>query len=212
MPLPDFLIHRYKDWKNNKYENNKETYKKLSNASQNPSALIISCCDSRVNVNSIFKANIGDYFIHRNIANLIPPYNKKDNETGTKSTIEYAIKVLKVPNIIILGHSNCGGIKHSFEKYKNKNNDDDFEFLNKWLETISPIYSKVDTNKIIEQDISLLEKTSIINSINNLLDYPLIKELINQKKLQLHGLWFDIGSGTLMNYNFISKNFETVEF
>lgn len=73
-------------------------------------ALLISCCDSRVNGLSIFGAAHGDFFVHRNIANLVPPYHTDNHGQATSAVIEYAVTVLKVPRIIVMGHSKCGGV------------------------------------------------------------------------------------------------------
>ena len=96
MPLPDFLIDRYIDWKNNYFEKNKLLYKKTVSEGQKPKVMVISCCDSRVQATSIFGSNIGEFFVHRNIANLVPPYNLGEENSGTSSAIEYAVKTLKV--------------------------------------------------------------------------------------------------------------------
>ena len=77
MHLPDFLIDRYKDWKNNIFSKKEDLFKILERKGQMPKAMIISCCDSRINPNSIFEATEGDFFIHRNVANLIPSLDAK---------------------------------------------------------------------------------------------------------------------------------------
>ena len=110
-PLPEFLINRYKGWKSKTYLKNISWYKKIASEVQNPKAMVISCCDSRVHVTSIFGADEGEFFIHRNIANLIPPFSPDGDHHGTSAAIEYAIKVLKIQHLIILGHKDCGGIK-----------------------------------------------------------------------------------------------------
>jgi carbonic anhydrase len=73
--------------------------------------MVISCCDSRVHVTSIFGADEGEFFIHRNIANLVPPYNPDGEYHGTSAAVEYAVTSLGVAHIVVLGHSNCGGVK-----------------------------------------------------------------------------------------------------
>ena len=83
---------------------------------QSPKAMIISCCDSRVNVEKIFSAKHGELFIHKNIANLVPAYKNKSLNCSTAAALEYGTLVLEVPAIIILGHSQCGGIKGLFRK------------------------------------------------------------------------------------------------
>ena len=111
-PLPEFLVSRYKKWKSTSYLKNLKYFKKLVSIGQNPSSMIISCCDSRVHATSIFGADEGEFFIHRNIANLVPPYSAEDKYQATSAALEYAIKELKIKHLIILGHSDCGGIKN----------------------------------------------------------------------------------------------------
>ncbi len=104
-PLPSFLVTRYKNWQSTSYLKNANKFKELASQGQNPSAMIISCCDSRVHVTSIFGADEGEFFIHRNIANLIPPFSLDGQDYGTAAAIEYATKELKVRHLIILGHT-----------------------------------------------------------------------------------------------------------
>ena len=73
-PLPDFLVSRYRIWKSSSFINNEDHFKNLASLGQNPSSMVISCCDSRVHATSIFGADEGEFFIHRNIANLVPKY------------------------------------------------------------------------------------------------------------------------------------------
>ena len=96
--LPDYLIKRYKQWKTTSFEENKSWYNKIADEGQNPRAMIISCCDARVHVTSMFGADTGEFFIHRNIANIIPSYKSSKTDHSTFAAIEYAIKELKVPD------------------------------------------------------------------------------------------------------------------
>ena len=81
--------------------------------------MVISCCDSRIHATSIFGADEGEFFIHRNIANLVPVYSPDGENHGTSAAIEYAIKELKVQHLIILGHKDCGGIKNGHYIHSN---------------------------------------------------------------------------------------------
>ena len=122
--LPNYLINRYKDWKVTEYDKNKVWYIKIAIEGQNPKAMVISCCDSRIHVTSMFGADKGEFFIHRNIANLVPPYNPDGDHHGTSAAVEYAVKTLNISNIMILGHSHCGGIASGYNLCKgNKNSD-----------------------------------------------------------------------------------------
>ena len=94
--LPKALIDRYKNWKSNTFDKNKTLYEDLSLNGQKPSSMIISCCDSRVNPTSIFAAKAGDFFIHRNIANLIPPYSPDSDNHGTSAAVEFAVSLFLI--------------------------------------------------------------------------------------------------------------------
>ena len=100
-PPPKFLMDRYKKWKSSVYLKNEVKLRNLASYGQSPSTMVISCCDSRVHATSIFGADEGEFFIHRNIANLVPPYSPDGENHGTSAAIEYAIKELKVKHLII---------------------------------------------------------------------------------------------------------------
>ena len=195
--LPQYLVDRYKDWKENSFLENKFSYEQLAIDGQKPKGMIISCCDSRVHASSMFGAETGEFFIHRNIANLIPPYNPDGDHHGTSAAIEFAVSALEIPNIIILGHSNCGGIKNGYYLCKGENNNNDLIFVNKWLNILQPAYDSLNQLSDDNQMISQLEKESIKVSIKNLLDFPFIQQVLDSKQLSIHGLWNDIGSGEL---------------
>ncbi len=208
-PLPKFLINRYKDWKKNNYMQNISWYKKIAKEGQNPKAMVISCCDSRVHVTSILGADEGEFFIHRNIANLIPPFNPDGDHHGTSAAIEYATKELKVPHIIVLGHTGCGGIKSGHNLHSN-NLDKDYVFINKWLTILLPAFKNISKNIPEKEQIKILEEESIKVSLNNLFDFPNIKESVDNKSLSVHGLIYDIGSGDLKSLNPSTKRFDII--
>ena len=90
-PLPEYLVKRYHGWKATTYAENHSWYMRLAEDGQHPRAMVISCCDSRVHVTSIFGADQGEFFIHRNIANLVPPFAADGQQHGTSATVEYEI-------------------------------------------------------------------------------------------------------------------------
>ena len=198
--LPSYLIRRYKGWKATGYKENKSWYNKIASEGQSPTTMVISCCDARIHVTSIFGADNGEFFIHRNIANLIPPYNPNGDHHGTSAAVEYAIKELKISNIIVMGHSNCGGIKNGYHLCKNNKKLKNTIFINKWLKILEPAFQKVLIKKkdiSDEEGINALEKESIKISINNLLDFPFVKDLINKDLLTIHGVWHEIKTGNI---------------
>ena len=197
MEIPKFLIERYKLWRNNTFEDYKEIYQQASKTAQKPIAMIITCCDSRILENTIFGGGVGDYFIHRNIANLVPSKNDKEQNIQTLSAIEYALKVLKIPNIIILGHSNCGGVNYSYKTLIDKKNINNFEYINKWLSSLEKSYNKIPKNLSENEKITFFEKENIKQSISNLYEYEFINKLIKENKLNVIGLWYQINSGLI---------------
>ena len=206
-PLPKFLIDRYKNWKSSEYLKNEVQLRKLSSSGQSPSTMVISCCDSRIHATSIFGADEGEFFIHRNIANLVPMYSPDGENHGTSAAIEYAIKELKVQHLIILGHKDCGGIKNGHNMHSNSANPN-YEFINKWLGILLPAYNKIQKNVSEQKQINLLEQESIKVSINNLFSFPFIKKAIDENNLSIYGLIHDIGSGNLKFLNPVTENFE----
>ena len=208
-PLPQFLVNRYKKWKSNSYVNNTNHFKELASLGQNPSSMVISCCDSRVHATSIFGVDAGEFFIHRNIANLVPPYSPDGENHGTSAAIEYAIKELKIQHLIILGHTDCGGIKSGHSLHE-RNKGPDYEFINKWLSILLPAYTNIVKNVSKKIQIEQLEEESIKISVNNLFTFPFIKKAVKNKNLSIHGLIHDIGSGKLRFLNPTSENFENL--
>ena len=208
--LPNKIINKYKKWKTDTFIKNKATYKKLALEGQSPIAMIISCCDSRVHATSMFGAETGEFFIHRNIANLIPPYNPDGDHHGTSAAIEFAVCALKVPHIIVLGHSNCGGIKNGYHLCKGDQSNEELQFVNKWLDILKPAYDMLVQLSDEKTMISMLEKQSIINSIQNLSEFPFVQKALSSNEISIHGLWNNIGTGELEMLDPKSMLFESL--
>tara|TARA_E500000178_G_scaffold200485_1_gene198360 strand:- start:402 stop:1031 length:630 start_codon:yes stop_codon:yes gene_type:complete len=197
MEIPKFLIERYQFWKKNTFKDYKDIYQQASKVPQKPIAMIITCCDSRILENTIFCGSVGDYFIHRNIANIVPSKKDKDQNIQTLSAIEYALKVLKVPNLIILGHSNCGGVEYSYKKLSDKKNINNFEFIDQWTSCLKNSYNNIPNDLSETEKITFLEQENIKQSIKNLGEYDFIDKLIHKNKLNVIGLWYQINSGLI---------------
>ncbi len=197
MEIPKFLIERYQFWKKNTFKDYKNIYHQASKAKQKPIAMIITCCDSRILENTIFGGDVGDYFIHRNIANIVPSKNDKELNIQTLSAIEYALKVLKIPNLIILGHSNCGGIEYSYKSLIDNKNINNFEYINKWVGCLNNSYNNIPNDLVENEKLTFFEQENIKQSIRNLCEYEFINKLINANKLNVIGLWYQINSGLI---------------
>jgi len=202
-PLPQLLIDRYRNWKETGFAEAHRTYQELADKGQKPMAMVIACCDSRVNATMMFGAGPGEFFIHRNIANLVPQSNPDKTPRATSAALEYAVCVLKVQHIIILGHSSCGGIKgcHDMCSGKAPELEDPSSFVGGWLEILRPGYERVKDRGSDEERIAALEHEGIILSLENLMGFGFIREAVEKGELELHGLWNEIGKGGLHAYD-----------
>lgn len=201
-PLPSYLLQRYQGWHATTYTENKAWYRRLADEGQRPRAMVISCCDSRVHVTSIFGADTGEFFIHRNIANLVPPYEPDGLQHGTSATVEYAVTALKVAHLIVLGHSNCGGVAGCMSMCSGHapELDEKTSFVGRWMDILRPGYSAIEHIEGEQERLRALEKKAVCVSLENLMTFPFIEEAVNNGTLSLHGLWTDIGEGSLEYY------------
>ena len=211
-PLPSYLLQRYHGWKATTYSENQAWYRRLASEGQRPRAMVISCCDSRVHVTSIFGADQGEFFIHRNIANLVPPFEPDGDYHGTSAAIEYAVTALNVAHLIVLGHSNCGGVQGCIDMCKGNapELEEKASFVGRWMDILRPKYGLVADETDPEAQARQLEKHSVVTSLENLMTFPFIKERVDQGVLSMHGLWTDIGEGGLESYNPTVKEFQAV--
>src|SRR6056297_2358689 len=201
-PLPSYLIQRYQGWKATKYKDNQAWYRHLAHEGQHPRAMIICCCDGRVHVTAIFGADQGEFFLHRNIANLVPPYTPDGAQHGTSAAVEYAVTALKVAHVIVLGHSNCGGVR-GCEAMCSGNApelDDKTSFVGRWMDILRPGYERVKKIKDTEERVAALEKQAVLVSLENLVTFPFVAEAVEKGNLTLHCLWHDIGEGAIEHY------------
>lgn len=202
-PLPSYLVTRYHGWKATSYQENKGWYRRLATEGQRPRAMVISCCDSRVHVTSIFGADQGEFFIHRNIANLVPPFQPDGDHHGTSATVEYAVTVLKVSHLIVLGHSQCGGVEGCIDMCNGHAPELEAKdsFVGRWMDILKPKFELVRDIEDKEEQLRQLEKQAVVASLENLMSFPFVDAAVKEGELSLHGLWTDIGEGGLQCYD-----------
>ena len=201
-PLPNYLVQRFHGWRATVYHDNKAWYRRLAESGQHPRAMVISCCDSRVHVTSIFGADEGEFFIHRNVANLVPPYNPDGERHGTSAAVEYAVSSLGVAHIVVLGHSNCGGVKgcHDMCSGHAPELEEKTSFVGRWMDILRPGYLRVMDLPAGDQ-IRALERQAVLVSLENLMTFPFVAEAVADERLTLHGLWNNTGEGALEQYD-----------
>lgn len=202
-PLPKYLVQRYKGWRATDFDENRGWYERLAEEGQRPRAMVISCCDSRVHVISIFGAEMGEFFIHRNIANLVPPYKPDGDLHGTSAAIEYAVTGLRVSNILVMGHSQCGGVEacHDMCAGRAPGLMDKTSFVGRWMDLLRPGFERLPAAADRQDQLRALERQAVLISLTNLMTFPYVAEGVESGRLALHGLWNDIGSGGLECYD-----------
>ncbi len=158
----------------------------LSNYGQKPQVMVISCCDSRVDPALILQCDPGDLFVVRNVANIVPPYEKDEAHHGTSAALEFAICFLKIKHLVLLGHSQCGGIQVLLDN-KDKNHND---FITNWV-------SLVKSEQPHLHNADDYAKHALSLSLQNCLTFPWIKEKVLQETLKIHLWFFDVKKGQI---------------
>ncbi|KAH9773266.1 Beta carbonic anhydrase 4 [Citrus sinensis] len=177
-----------------KYEKNPDLYGALAKG-QSPKFLVFACSDSRVCPSHILNFQPGEAFMVRNIANMVPPYDQK-KYSGAGAAIEYAVLHLKVENIVVIGHSCCGGIKGLMSIPDNGTTASDF--IEEWVKICSSAKSKVkkECNDLsFEEQCKNCEKEAVNVSLGNLLTYPFVRESVVKNTLALKGAHYDFVNG-----------------
>jgi len=200
------LISGYKQFKK-KYFERENTFKKLVKEGQKPKVLVIACCDSRVDPALLTNSEPGELFVVRNIANLVPHYEKDSHHLSISSALEYGVLTLNVSDIIVLGHSHCGGIRALMQDNDGRSSS----FIKTWLDSANT--TKQDVLKkyphySFDEQVSLLEKESLLTSIENLKTFPFIHQRLLENKLFLHAWYFNLETGDLKSYDASDNRFK----
>ena len=175
---------------------------------QSPRTLVISCCDSRADPGMLMGAGPGDIFVVRNVANLVPPYRNGAEMPGIRADIEFAVKGLNVEQIIILGHSGCGGIRALMDGEGITASQ--YEFIGAWVSIALGARERALrelAGESPEAQAKACEQWAISLSLDNLLSFPWIRERVEAESLALHGWYFDIDTGELLAYSSESCRF-----
>jgi carbonic anhydrase len=207
--LPDYLRERYDHWKQSSFPRHSDWFKKLAIEGQHPKAMVVACCDSRVAVASVFGQRTGELFVHRNIANLVPPYTPDGKHHGTGAALEFAVTALKVEHILVMGHSQCGGVRGCIDMCRGEAPalEEDGSLVGRWLDVLRPAYARVSDLEKEEDRQTALEKEGIHLSLENLLGYPFVAEAVDAGRLTLHGLWTDIADMNLETFDGTVRHF-----
>jgi carbonic anhydrase len=205
----DKLFKGIAQFRQDDFESHKELFQSLRRT-QKPHTLFIGCADSRVVPDLITRTMPGELFTVRNIANLVPPFRHTEEYVGTTSSIEYAVLALEVKNIVVCGHSNCGGcaaMNQPAEQLAHLPN------VRRWLEISREVRGRVDRQMDVECPEKrewLTEQINILVQMRNLLTYPYVKQRYQQGILNIYGWYYIIETGEIFNFNDQNETFELV--
>lgn len=172
----------------------------LSHYGQKPKIMVVACCDARVDPALILQCDPGDLFVVRNVANIVPPYEKDEAHHGTSAALEFGIRFLEVEHLILLGHSQCGGIQALLDNTDSNEND----FITNWV-------SLVKTSGTTLKDPDEYAKLALDISYQNCLTFSWIKERVMQKQLTIHLWYFDIKTGQIFTHSAAQEEYQPLD-
>jgi carbonic anhydrase len=207
MRLPTRLSEGYRAFVETRLPLERSRFERLADTGQRPDVMLIGCCDSRVAPEVIFDSHPGEIFVVRNVANLVPPYNPSGLTHGVSAALEFAVQILKVGHIVVMGHSHCGGIR-AFVEHRGRLDKGDF--IDNWMSLIATAADGIGApGKVGDADyIGRLERASVVATMGNLLTFPDIRARVDAGDLKLLGAYFDIGNGELAIHDAQTGKFE----
>jgi len=206
--FPPRLLDGYRTFASERLPTEQTRYRELSVHGQSPEVMVIGCCDSRVSPEVIFDAGPGELFVMRNIANLVPTYQPDSAAHGVSAALEFAVTVLKVKHIVILGHAQCGGIRAFVDKIEPLTPGD---FIGKWMAMFIKPGEVVEqrAHETMQEFVVRIEKAAVFRSLENLMTFPFVRTRVESGELQLHGAYFGVAEGTLFVLDREAKEFKS---
>lgn len=207
--FPKHLLEGYKAFATQRLPTEQTRYRELSVKGQSPEVMVIGCCDSRVSPEVIFDVGPGELFVVRNIANLVPVYQPDGGAHGVSAALEYAVTVLKVKHIVVLGHAQCGGIRAFVDKIEPLTPGD---FIGKWMQMFIKPGEVVEQrdHETMAQFVERIEKAAVFRSLENLMTFPFVRKAVEGGQTQTHGAYFGVAEGSLFVLDKAAKEFKSV--
>lgn len=207
MTFPKHLLEGYKAFATQRLPTEQTRYRELSVKGQSPEVMVIGCCDSRVSPEVIFDVGPGELFVVRNIANLVPVYQPDGTAHGVSAALEYAVTVLKVKHIVVLGHAQCGGIRAFVDKIEPLTPGD---FIGKWMQMFIKPGEVVEQreHESMAQFVERIEKAAVFRSLENLMTFPFVRKAVESGQMQTHGAYFGVAEGSLFVLDKATKEFK----
>ena len=192
------------------FKKEEDFFKRLSNK-QAPEVLFITCSDSRIDPNLVTQSKRGEIFIVRNVGNIIPPYDAIKDKNSVAAAIEFAVLSLKVKDIIVCGHSNCGAME---ALYKDERELTNMPHLKDWLKLAAPVKDIVlKYYPMIQSEARqrITEEENVLCQLHNIQTYPFVQEALNAGVLHLHGWDYNIETGKIYAYDTDADMFKEIK-
>jgi carbonic anhydrase len=171
---------------------------------QRPETLFVTCADSRIVPDLILQTQPGDLFLCRNAGNVIPQAGEPAG--GVSATVEYAVEVLQVRNLIVCGHSDCGVIR----ALMHPESLEGLESVRDWLQHVEPAWKFVDEVERHAGELTrhtALTHANVLVQLDNLKTHGYIQRATAEGRLQVHGWYYDILSGSIERYDEVLRRF-----
>ncbi len=213
--MPEFaeLLRGYRRFREHSYPQQRARYDELVEQGQHPKLMVIGCSDSRVDPAQIFDVDPGEIFVVRNVAALVPPFETNPGYHGVSAAIEYAVQVLEVKQIVVMGHGMCGGCKAALTGEMDGNPPGEGGFVANWISLLAdarePVAEKFGTKgREAERE---MELAAVRLSLRNLLTFPWVKDKVDLGALKLRGAFFAISEGVLHHLEQDDDEFVAIE-
>lgn len=191
------LLEGYRRFRANKFATARERWQQLAEG-QSPRAIVIACCDSRADPATIFDTDPGEIFVVRNVANLVPPFEPNGGRHGVSAALEFAVTQLKVPEVVVMGHERCGGIRAALTGCFHGAAPGEGGFVHRWMEQVDGLATRIaEEHGTGETAGRLLEEAAIRQSLANLRTFPFVTEREQAGDLAVLGCHFSISDGQL---------------
>ncbi len=206
------LTAGFRVFRDGRFQEQRASYEALVDQGQKPKVVLIACSDSRVDPAIVLHADPGDLFVVRNVANLVPPYEREGHYHGTSAALEFAVQSLEVGHVIVLGHAHCGGIRSLFEKPAPDGEGN--YFVPAWMDLVRSAYLRVEATMPDAPQAAktrVCEQSAVLVSLENLMTFPCIRHRVGDGRLRLHGWYIDIRSCALHIWDTGRQHFQPVE-
>jgi carbonic anhydrase len=193
------MIDGYRRFRSSGWATQKQRWAELSEG-QSPKVMVIACSDSRVDPATIFDVSPGEMFVVRNVANLVPPFELGSGRHGVSAALEFAVTQLEVPEIVVMGHGQCGGCYAALTQSFRDAKPGEGGFISRWISMLDEDHARITATHGDDHGSEArraMEHAAVRVSLRNLRTFSCIREREAAGKIKLHGAWFALEDGVL---------------